>query len=357
MQFTARTNTTAPSFTYPQITYPPAQNYTSNNYGSPGWGGWGSPGWGGGWGSAVGNAWAGYGQAVGETLNGAANVISSDGQWRIADQQAKLTSQQVQSAKLDNKRKSLDEWLYERSVTPTLQDERERDQWEQLRRSRNNPPITEIWSAKALNDLLDSIRKSYSPTQRGPTIAIPTGTLDRINFSSGTTYVGTGLLKNGGDLQWPTSLRESHYEQTRAATDEMIKKAVNQASSAGQVDSSLVRQITKNIDAMMEKINGLTKTDDITPDDAIEARRYLRQLRESCAVLRQPNVAGQFAKAVKPQTNTIGDLIDQMNAQGLRFAPAVSGEESAYNALYQSLVVYEGNLAQMEGRAGPTAKK
>jgi hypothetical protein len=68
-------------------------------------------------------------------------------------------------------------------------------------------------------------------------------------------------------------------------------------------------------------------------------------------------VAGQFAKAVKPQTNTIGDLIDQMNAQGLRFAPAVSGEESAYNALYQSLVVYEGNLAQMEGRAGPTAKK
>ena len=39
-----------------------------------------------------------------------------------------------------------------------------------------------------------------------------------------------------------------------------------------------------------------------------------------------------------------------MNARGLRFAPAVTGDEESYNSLYQALVVYEVNLAQTQGR-------
>jgi hypothetical protein len=357
-QMTSRsqTNTTAPGFAYPQITYPPAQNYTSNNSGAPGWGGpWGVPATG--RGSRVGNAWAGYGQAMGETLNGSANVIAADGQWRIADQQAKLVGQEVKSAKIDNQRKALDEWLYERDATPTLQDERERDQWEQLRRSRNNPPITEIWSAKALNDLLDSVRKSYSPVQPGPMVPIPPNTLNRINFTSGTTYRGTGLLKNGGALEWPGSLMDSTFEKMRVSTDEMIKKAVGQASSNSQIEAGLVRKIERSIDEMTDQVNSLARADNITPTDSIEARRYLRNLRESCGVLRQPEVGRQFAPPVNPQTGTVPDLIGQMNAGGMKFAPAGPGEENAYNAMYQALGLYERNLAQTAGGPVSTARK
>jgi hypothetical protein len=46
-----------------------------------------------------------------------------------------------------------------------------------------------------------------------------------------------------------------------------------------------------------------------------------------------------------------------MNAGGLKFAQAVSGEENAYNALYQSLALYERNFTQTAGGPVSTARK
>jgi hypothetical protein len=351
MQFQSRPNATSATFATPQIVPPAPVSYGNNSgpgyYGQPYFS---SPGWGGGWGTGIGNAYAGYGQYMGQTLNGAANVISADGQFRIANQQSKLLGEQVQQARLETKRKALEEWLYERAITPTPEDERERDQWLQLRRSRNNPPFTEIWSAKALNDLLDSIRKSYSAIQQGPVVPIPSNVLPKINYTSGTTEVGAGLLKEGGELPWPAALQDTGFDKMRASTDELIAKAIGEAVKGGRVNSRVVREINGNIDAMEEQVVALTRSADLTPNDSIESKRFLRQLRESCAVLKQPNPGQYFGAGSKPDATAVAGLIDQMNARGLRFAPAVIGGEEAYNALYQVMVVYEVNLAQSHGQ-------
>ena len=59
-------------------------------------------------------------------LNGMASVITSQGQYLINTQQAYQIKEQTRSAQLDNRRKTFDEWMYERANTPTLNEEREK---------------------------------------------------------------------------------------------------------------------------------------------------------------------------------------------------------------------------------------
>jgi len=102
------------------------------------------------------NPYMGYGYAdpYRGYLSGAADVINSQGKFMVSQQQAYLMKEQVREARINNKRRAFDEYLYEREKTPTAEEERQRSMMEQIQRSRSNPPITEIWSGKALNDLL-----------------------------------------------------------------------------------------------------------------------------------------------------------------------------------------------------------
>ncbi len=98
----------------------------------------------------------------GGLLHGTADIIRSQGDYLKSLQEADLEKEQVRDAKLETRRKYVEQWLWERANLPTWQDERERVQREELRRSRNDPPITEIWSGGALNALLDDAKKITS---------------------------------------------------------------------------------------------------------------------------------------------------------------------------------------------------
>src|SRR5438552_1614810 len=116
-------------------------------------------------------------------LSGAADVINAQGRFLVNTQQAYLTREQVRQARLDNRRRSIDEYLYERERRPTLEDERERARLENVRRSRNDPPITEIWSGKALNDLLLAIQQQQAKGLRGPAVPVEEEMLKNINVT------------------------------------------------------------------------------------------------------------------------------------------------------------------------------
>ena len=72
--------------------------------------------------------------------------------------------------------------------TPTLEEEREKTRLENVMRSRNNPPVTEIWSAKALNDVLSELQKQAGKgvltTSRGPKELLGPETLNLVNVTS-----------------------------------------------------------------------------------------------------------------------------------------------------------------------------
>src|SRR5438270_7028523 len=121
----------------------------------------------------------------------------------VSQQKAYLMREQLHQNRIVTRRKNVQAYLYERAVLPTLEDERERSRLENLRRSRNDPPPTEIWSGKALNDLLVGIQKMQAQKVQGPDVPLEEDILKHINVAGGQTSASLGLFRDGGKIQWP----------------------------------------------------------------------------------------------------------------------------------------------------------
>src|SRR5689334_347362 len=147
-------------FIYPYVFGNP---YGGATMSSAGYGG-GSPGFpGGGYGGGQNGAYSNpYGSYYGPYqgyLSGAADVIRGQSNYMVSAQQANLVKEQVQRERVENRRRVLDEWLYEREKTPTAEDDRARTRKLEEHRARNDPPATETYAGKSLNDLLDHLKK------------------------------------------------------------------------------------------------------------------------------------------------------------------------------------------------------
>jgi hypothetical protein len=270
-------------------------------------------------------------------MSGAADVINAQGQMMVSQQQAFLMKEQVRSSKIDNRRKALDESLYERAVTPTMEDERERLRLESVRRSRNNPTPTEIWSATALNNLLGAIQRQQAQRIEGPPVAVDGDTLRHINMTGGRSDGSLALLRNGGRLDWPLALMDDAFESNRKNLEALCTEAFRQVQS-GAVQSTTVRGMRKTIDTIQADLRKNVK--EIPPNDYIAAKRFVNEMNGTIRSLQDPSVGNYSAPRWPPSGTTVPVLTQQMTKQGLRFAPAVPGDEAAYNALHSAMVAY-----------------
>ena len=89
-------------------------------------------------------------------------------------------------------------------------------------------------------------------------------------------------------------MQDSGFDKLRTSTEELIAKALDEGTKTGRVTGRLVRDINTNLDNMDDQVSALTRSADLNPTDSIQAKRFLRELRASCVVLRQPNVAQSF---------------------------------------------------------------
>jgi len=88
--------------------------------------------------------------------------------------------------------------------------------------------------------------------------------------------------------------------------------------------------------------NLLRKTGrDLPPNAYIDAKSFLNNLSSSVSALQQRDVGNYFTGKYALRVKTVPELVKYMSEQGLRFAPAVPGEEGPYQALYQALVSYD----------------
>jgi len=318
-------------------------------YAFPG-GGWGNGfgGFGGGLGGGLGYG-GGYGgyltsyydPSPGNTLRGSAELTKAQGEF-IIDQQRTLTMrEQRRGEKIKNDRAKFDLETYMREHTPSAEELRLRNLKERVMRSRNNPPVTEITSAKALNDLLQDIN---SVQARGDTAQLRTfssplneDTLKHVNVTKGQGNIG--LLKNEGRLTWPVALSSIDFKEDRERINSLVRDAVSQAGFNGQVDSGSISQLITDTDRMRTH---LRKTGtDLPPSLYIDANVFLNNLDDAIRALQQPDVGSFFTGKYALKAKTIPELVNYMTAHGLQFAPAVPGDESAYLALQQALAAYD----------------
>jgi hypothetical protein len=277
-------------------------------------------------------------------LNGAASVTTANAQYQQTIQQAKLTREEARRSALQTRRAAIEERQYELSLRPDPEKIRQERMMKSLQRSRNNPPSVEIWSGTALNDLLRDIQSSQIGGANGREVTLPPDVLKHINVTTGTTYGGVGLLRDSGKLDWPYVLQQSIFDSERTRLDDLLPQAVKEAR-AGRVSRQLLDSIHATQKDLERSLDAHVA--DLTPSEFTEASRYVRELKDSIRVLQQTDVAKYFRPAWTPKGSTVGELVQQMTREGLRFAPAVSGDEPYYTSLHRALVDYDMGVAQL----------
>jgi hypothetical protein len=279
-------------------------------------------------------------------LMGAADIINSQGKFLINNEQSWLMHEQQKQARIETRRKLFDESNYERENTPTAQDLRERDQKTLYRRSITNPPTNEILSGDSLNTLLDHLTKMQASGSRGTSVPLEDTTLRQINVRPDGRSGNIGLLnKNQGLVKWPQPLQAQEYEKERKRLDEFLPMIVKGASSNnGVVDPGTLNAIREDVEKLQDRFSG--NVNDLATGRYIEGKRFLNALDGAVQALGQQDAVDYFNNKYTAKGKTVAELVNHMKEKGLRFAPSVAGEESAYRALHQALVAYDANLTQ-----------
>lgn len=270
-------------------------------------------------------------------LKGTADTINAQGRYLVNSQQAYLIKEQVRAAQIENRRRSFDEWLYERANIPSLNDDRERTIREELHR---DPPLPEIWSAKPLNDLLADAQKLQGRKVQGPEVALDPEILKRINVTAGKDGGNFGLLKNDGKLNWPLALRGLEgSRELREDLEAAVAKVYNEAKDGKRVDPNTVQKID---DYSSKLHNLLVKSVGTVPfGQYCQAKTYMKQLDDAMKVLKKGDATDFINGNFTPKANNVAELVDFMTRKGLQFAPATGTEQDAYLALHRALVAYD----------------
>jgi hypothetical protein len=316
----------------------PAANFVSNPYAAR-YGGY---------------PYGGYPYGYGTTpaqgyLTGTANVYGAQGQYLVDRSQAAILDQQAKQAKVDTQRKVFDEQMYEAARTPSAEDKKEKSQFAELRRMRNDPPQGEIWSGNAINVIVAAIVHNQTVSGlRGPTIPLEEDMVKRINVTAGTTLGSISILKNL-PLDWPLSLQTDAFNKPREAIDTLLPMAVDVVKQGGRKNEPLLK-VFDAIRAMKTVLQN--EIDNMTPDDYIRGNRFLTQVSKTVQGLQTPGVGNFFNGTWEVSGSTVDQLIASLSQKGLKFAPAADGDEAAYTVLYQSILAYDIGLGRMCSSSG-----
>jgi tetratricopeptide (TPR) repeat protein len=269
--------------------------------------------------------------------------LAEDNQTAVVNLGALAMKEQIVTQRIENRRKAFDEYLYERAGSPSQPDPRQGTLPEQEEPSRN-PPQTDILSGKALNDLLVQIRKRQRQGWQAPAVPLDEHQFKQINVTTGQGSIA--LLKNGGCLNWPSALKRPQFAAERERLAALARKAFEQASGRHRLEAGIIVQMRKDLGELHDGLKRIIN--DLSPLEYIEAKRFLAHFDNALKALEQPDVGRYFTDQYVLKGKTVAELVDHLVERGLLIAPAVAGDESAYQALQKGLAEYYFALAAPE---------
>jgi hypothetical protein len=319
-----------------------------------GYGGYGGYGMYGGYGGYFGgfSPYLGLGQNVYQGyLYGAASVTNADAQYQKTIQQAKLIRQEAVRSRMDTRRKMVEEAEYERMHMPDPEKIRQENVKRQLEHARVDPPLADIWSADALNTLLAHLIKMQGQGERGPNVPLSEDILREVNLTTGESRANPGLLRDNGALQWPTPLLDPKFKEPREDLNRRLKEAVNAVKVNREADKGTIKDLRADLQALTDALEANVQS--LSPAQYIDARRYLNMLGHAIKALEDPNISDFLNQKWVATGKNVAELVKFMGERGLRFAPAIPGEEPAYRALYHALAAYDAGMREVTVRNDP----
>ncbi len=291
--------------------------------------------------------------AAGGYLRGKADLVSSYGNFLVANQRARLVQEEANRSMIDTRRRVWEEAKWERMNTIWTEDYRESLVKNEQRRARLEPPLNEIWSGRTLNVLLEATAAQQAKGVRGPNVTIPEDVLKHINLTTGAANAGNiGLFK--APLQWPVPLQSStEFADSIKSLNQRIPDAVEQARLNNVVPDGQYKDLLRDVDRLHATL--LRNVSEMPPSDYIESKRYVNMLTEAVRALKDPKAQDYLTGKAAPKGKTVAELVDNMTRlQGMQFAPASPGDEGAYRALYRALQAYDAGMTQVNTSAPPT---
>jgi len=271
-------------------------------------------------------------------LFGTADLTRAQGRYLNDYQSARLLNQQVEQMKIETARKRLEYRRYLQSLQPNYDEIRDKELARSLDRARRHASDNDIFSARALNTLLDHFRQMHAKKQEGADVDIPADLLKNINVASASGG-NIALIKQKGRLVWTDALNRDAFEKARKEFEEKTAEAIENIKANGRPDGTTMAALQKALNTLhvdLEKQIGV-----LTSDDYMESKRFLNQLNDAVQALKDPNVSNYFNNIYVARGKKVKELVDWMLSKGLRFAPAVPGDYEAYRTLHQLLVAYD----------------
>jgi hypothetical protein len=285
-------------------------------------------------------------------LRGTADVISATGNYYATMQRARLSNEEAKRSQIDTRRKLLDEARDERMQQPTAENQRQQDLEAAYQRARRDPPATEIWSGRSLNDLLRNLVNLQKKGIKGPNIPVDEEVLKHVNLKVAGGNGNVGLLKGNGSLDWPLPLLDGKFAEGRQRLAEQLAHSIEQVRLGNRVEASRLNDMKAAVGRLSGALDqGAT---DLTPTKYIEAKRYLNQLGDALKALEDRKVADLVHRTWVVKTKNITDLVQYLGDNGLEIAPAVgSGDEAAYRALHAAMVAFDNGIAAVAKAPAP----
>jgi hypothetical protein len=274
-------------------------------------------------------------------LYGTASVIKAQGQLMQDQERARIMRELALQARQKTRKEKFDTDRYIADHTPTFTQEQEKIARERVKRIQSQASPGEIESGRAMNILLDDLRK-HADKMAGVTSApLDEDVLKRINITT-PSGANLGLLRNGGNLNWPTALVDLVPAKTREDIESLTGPLYQLAVTNKLTGNNLVRDLDTRVDQLQDALAG--KVDEIPTGQYLEAKRFLRELRSAVTALQQPGVApamARYQKFVSGGGKTAEQVAKFLIDNGLTVAPATPGDEAAYNALHTALANYD----------------
>jgi hypothetical protein len=278
-------------------------------------------------------------------LQGAADLTRGNAQYWQTIQQARMTRQEAIRSSLETRRALIEETEWERAHMPDPEKIRQDAMQRELTRARVSPPLSDVWSARALNALLRHLITQQGGGVRGPRVPLNADTMNHVNVKVVDSVGNVGLLKNRGELEWPEPLHGSAFKEGREQLNALMQGAYRSVGSGNNPDPATLN----NLLAEFRKMRATLKANvgDLKPDEYIEARRYLDELGQTISALQDPNISKQFNDDWKQKVRDVAQLVQYMREKGLMFAPATEKDQAAYVALYHALAAFDAGLGQV----------
>jgi hypothetical protein len=281
----------------------------------------------------------------GGVLRGQADVMRAYGTVITSQEQARMMREYALQARLDTKKKKFDLDMYIKANTPTFTEEQAKIAKMTLKRIQTQSSEPEIANGKALNLLLDDMRKYPGKRAAVEPFALSEDVLGHLNVTKGLNSLG--VLRNGGEFTWPVVFQE-YFPPEQLRLIENQAKALVRGAEKAKLDVNLLKDMRNEIDKVRDQV--FKKVLEIPTTQYLEAKRFLNDLDDARSALERGEAMTQvnFQKWAAGGKN-LQQLVDYMIVGGLKFTTATQGDEFAYRAAYSGMVAMDVALNSQVG--------